>query len=92
VQGVRGVTQRRALTSVPLAQVRVAPGRIVIAGKHYPYDECRFTLEQGELGGHFVIVVRARTLWERIVDWLRGESPRDSWPEGVAGAGEGDRS
>jgi hypothetical protein len=71
------------LASVPLAQVRVAPGRLVINGEHFGYGDCTFTIEEGAEGGHFVIVTELVTFeeppprhpapsrWERFLDWWR---------------------
>lgn len=62
---------RSVVATTPLAQVRVAPGELVIGGAHYAYEDCTFTIEQLAQRGHFIIVAKPSSRWERLQHWFR---------------------
>lgn len=74
---------RSVLAKTRLDQVLVAPGKIVVNGEHYPYDEHVVTIEEVSGNGHFVVVARPSRL-ERLVAWWRArrEDPTNILFEG----------
>lgn len=88
---------RAFLAMCRLDEVRVAPGRLVIAGVHYAYDSCSFTIE--ELSDCHMVVVTEEgssvpdlpelpSRWTRLRRRLGKISPPSTtWGEGYADAG-----